>query len=397
EYSKVTHREAHFRRAFAEVFRQRSLMFVGSGLADPYLQGLFTEIQELYGTGSRRHYAFIHEKENVDPLFMRARFNILVIPYEDHDELPAMLNQLDVACGRRSMVNTTAYTISGNENWQTDDDPEPDLMIVRSKLPTHLSRSECAAISVGGGGTSWYVSNVIRDTFIRQPGISNLIGNARPSNVGYDSPDRWYVRRYGESPIFQVRARRATQKDIERSRAWGDRDVRVIREATRSLLNIVDTTPYRTLRMQMLSAGGSRTFPRRVSLIQSVRAFGAWKRETNSDLRLAIHLVAPEVWLDIASGRINVADLATVQEIRFWVELLPAHGAPERRIFDLRGTAPLKQLLSLLAVPEDGWTAEVIPAPEVGLGSFDITSSISASLDDLGVIPGSTLRLAQVT
>ena len=52
DYRRVALRSEGFRRTFAEVFRQRSLLFVGSGLTDRYLLDLFGQIVELYGPGS---------------------------------------------------------------------------------------------------------------------------------------------------------------------------------------------------------------------------------------------------------------------------------------------------------------------------------------------------------
>ena len=36
EYRRAANRVPHFRRRFAELFRTRSLLFLGSGLAEPY-------------------------------------------------------------------------------------------------------------------------------------------------------------------------------------------------------------------------------------------------------------------------------------------------------------------------------------------------------------------------
>ena len=46
EYRRVTYRDIQFRRAFAEVFRHRSLLFLGSGIQETYLQELFGEVLE---------------------------------------------------------------------------------------------------------------------------------------------------------------------------------------------------------------------------------------------------------------------------------------------------------------------------------------------------------------
>ena len=56
EYRRVTHREPWFRRAFAEVFRSRSFLFLGSGLAENYLLELFGEALEMTGMSPYPHY-----------------------------------------------------------------------------------------------------------------------------------------------------------------------------------------------------------------------------------------------------------------------------------------------------------------------------------------------------
>ena len=49
EYRTVANRAPHFRRCFAELFRTRSFLFLGSGLSEPYFVSLFDEIIELTG------------------------------------------------------------------------------------------------------------------------------------------------------------------------------------------------------------------------------------------------------------------------------------------------------------------------------------------------------------
>src|SRR5262249_4716864 len=94
EYRRVTYRDLSFRRAFAEVFRQRSLFFLGAGIKESYLQELFGEVLEVYGPSSRPHYAIMPHGE-VDPDFMLARFQVRVIEFPEgaYDELPAWLAQ----------------------------------------------------------------------------------------------------------------------------------------------------------------------------------------------------------------------------------------------------------------------------------------------------------------
>ena len=80
EYRRQTHEAVHFRRAFAEIYRSRSLLFVGSGLRDSYLLDLFGEALELLGTIGHFHYALVPKGE-VDGDFLKRRLQILPIEY----------------------------------------------------------------------------------------------------------------------------------------------------------------------------------------------------------------------------------------------------------------------------------------------------------------------------
>jgi hypothetical protein len=93
EYRKVAHAEPHFRRAFAEVFRSRSMLFIGSGLREPYFREMFSEILEIYGPCKQPHYAFV-KKGELDPQFMATRFQTFVLEYEDHTAVQQWLNEL---------------------------------------------------------------------------------------------------------------------------------------------------------------------------------------------------------------------------------------------------------------------------------------------------------------
>jgi SIR2-like domain len=73
EYRKATHRAPHFRRCFTELFRTRSLLFLGSGLTEHYFRSLFDEIIELTGPPPHPHFALVPE-DALDPQFMRQQY-----------------------------------------------------------------------------------------------------------------------------------------------------------------------------------------------------------------------------------------------------------------------------------------------------------------------------------
>jgi hypothetical protein len=75
QYQQVIHGEQHFRRAFAEVFRRRSLMFLGAGIKEEYLVNLFGEIIHHFGIGPYPHFALLpkHDQKDVDEQFYQTR------------------------------------------------------------------------------------------------------------------------------------------------------------------------------------------------------------------------------------------------------------------------------------------------------------------------------------
>jgi SIR2-like domain len=96
QYQRAINSENHFRRAFAEVFRRRSLLFLGSGLLEDYLVNLFSEIIHHHGPGPYPHFALINvkERERFDSSFLQTRLGIVPVFYKDHNDIPNYLNEL---------------------------------------------------------------------------------------------------------------------------------------------------------------------------------------------------------------------------------------------------------------------------------------------------------------
>jgi hypothetical protein len=95
QYQRAINAEGHFRRAFAEVFRRRSLLFLGSGLLEDYLVNLFSEILHNQGSGPYPHFALlnIRDRERFDSSFLQTRLGIVPVFYDNHNQLPEYLNE----------------------------------------------------------------------------------------------------------------------------------------------------------------------------------------------------------------------------------------------------------------------------------------------------------------
>lgn len=63
QYRRATFDNASFRAAFSEVYRNRSLMFVGAGLGEEYFRGLFGESIVRLGASQHAHCVLINERD----------------------------------------------------------------------------------------------------------------------------------------------------------------------------------------------------------------------------------------------------------------------------------------------------------------------------------------------
>lgn len=397
EYRRVTHREPHFRRAFAEVFRHRSLLFLGSGLREAYLQELFGEVLELYGPSTRTHYALMKRGE-VDPRFMYARFQIAVVEYDHHDDVPDRLDDLGEAIKRSEAapVSWSWGRAEGRESTATSD--SVDLEIVCRPLPQGRVRGECLVVSAGGrrDGDSFHVSDQIR-----RPTLESWCKDGVPQPRKLSA----FVGEYVGCDVFAVRARREDE-DVK--------DLLMIREASRALFDeIIARRRYRSIHMQLIATGGTdetkadeprwrvRSFPARFSFVETVRAWGE-RSDRGEGTRLVLHVVNPSVYREIVSGRIDVLELLQCKNnIRFWAEVAEGGTLLERRQFLENESMLLESVADELCLTTANWSFDV--SPPTGIVQIDGLIPLDGqdpkgnpwtqrSLRELGVVPGSTLH-----
>lgn len=386
EYRRVTYREPHFRRAFAEVFRQRSLLFLGAGLQESYLQELFGEVLEFYGPGARTHYAFIQQGE-VDAAFMLARFQIVVVEYGkgEHGRVAEQLNRLADAAHRPAQAPVAwswgRIVAQAGERWSS----VPELEVVRGPLPEETIDDECLAVSAGGSGSKFYFS----------PGIREVMKGWGVHDWMPDRLDLPYLGRFGDRPVFAVRAR--DEKD-ERSLAH-------IHDAALALFEKV-APQFRCIHLQLLATGGIdktgvtaqewqvRRYPERFSFVQTLRAWAEWRRRAPANTcRLVLHVVVDSVFQAIASGRIDVLELLSCTDMRFFVEVIGAGGELERRLFQTRPDLPLAEVVADLQLAPAEWSVRVSPPPDASDPWLALDGErLDRALQALGVVPGSTLH-----
>lgn len=409
EYRRVTHREPHFRRAFAEVFRTRSLFFLGSGLKETYIQELFGEVLELYGPSTQTHYAIMPSGE-VDPQFMFARFQIAVVEYgtseqPNHGYVPERLNELKAAVERVE----SAPVAWGFGTLRTDgavDVGNADLDVIRGPLPTSPtvgSRGdgrECLVLSAGGSRDAggFYVSRQLRPTLDQWCGWREA--DRQPSTPLTD-----FIAEYPDKHAFAVRAR--PRHDDVKSLAE-------VRRASAAVFS--ELAPrYRRINMQLLAAGdddgsggarwSARPYPPRFSFMETVRAWGDWRRtHPEQQCRLALYVVDPTVTRELASRRIDILELLNCPDITFWTEQVEDGVLVERRRFQMDDATLLGAIAHELCLDPSQWNVEVSPVVSIGAeedpdplnGTRGGQPLLTLPLHALGVVVGSTLHFRRI-
>jgi hypothetical protein len=381
EYRRAAMRSESFRRAFAEVFRSRSLLFLGSGVSDPYLLDLFSQVVELYGPSPRPHFV-VSKRGELDGAFLRRQFGIWVHEIDDHGELPALIRGIGTAAGRS---------------------PRPMRIALRG-LPERPSDQSCVMISGGG---------------------SRAVPRVRPELASYTGvvatefePDGrrtfiWRRRKERSGPltvIARARLNPRLPKGIElrpvapgarvstddRGRAW--RDIRLIAPAVRETLEVAAEAGKTVLLATLLASGELRTISPSYVLIETIRAWaGSPFRER---VALTIHVVNEEARDDLTAGRIDVERLMAGGPLRFWVECRDPDGVTSRFLALEPAGRAIADVLREAGIEGDTWSVDVEPPPCLEWTPWQLSEIARAegppmTLERFGVLAGSTLRVTR--
>lgn len=387
EYRRATHTQLHFRRVFAEVFRRRSFLFLGSGLGEPYFLDLFGEVIEFFGPNSAPHYALT--SDDVDVEFLRSRYNIIVVKFNAYGELIPLLDELGRAIRanvpRPAMWSYSLRPLRAATSAKAEVPLRADLSIINDRLPEpDREQGECVVLSAGltrdggmylSGGMQSVLRNVdpgVRAdvTLPRSPGdpsFFDLAATNRPELANFAAVAPWF--------------------------AWDQRDLRLIRPATIRALEWAAARDFRVLRMPLIGAGLSRHFHPRFSLIEIIQGFRDWRRnpENEGPLELIIHVVDADVVRELTSGSINPLELLASTDLRFWLEVVDGERF-ERELLFRAETEALSSLAARYGVDSAEWAIEVEPRPQGAAGEMVGPRTQDMTLRQVGVLPGSTLR-----
>ena len=377
EYRRVANREPHFRRAFAEVYRSSSLLFLGAGLAEPYFLALFDEIIELVGPPASPHFAIIQDGE-VDAGFMRRHYNIQCIQYAagNHSAVTENLNAL-VDRVRGDRVRRQSWGVAYRSGDRVTSREYADFTVTRSGLkdPDCLPPCDAVAVSCGRDAAGRAVSG---------PDIGRefALGSAKRKPV---AKDIIAFKRSGRRRVYGIVARDA------------DADYRTpaaVRRAFMDALDALHCRGYRTLHTQLLAAGPGRRFRPWISLVQMARAYGEWRRQREDNrLRVLVYVFDPSVVMLIRGGYLDLAEQVEDTRVQITKEVISRQGSVEERHSVL--VTPGTKLGSVTKGVRAGsrrpvlevyppWLKNVLEPPL-------LRSELTTTVEEFGLVSGSNL------
>lgn len=382
EYRKTTHQAPHFRRAFAELFRSRSLLFLGSGLTEAYFRFLFDEIVELGGPPARPHFAFVPEGL-IDPDFMLREYHILCYPYPSgkHELVIDRLKELKSYL-ESNRVRAGGWSFAESPQRIGEGPAQGGFHVMRAGLPgvTELPDNEVVAISCGRGGTGVPGKPLVSDLGQRLTGI-------QPSKFEWLDGSEWVVRWPKHPRVFGVVARSSTERGTDA------RTPQAILDAFVAFLHFAQKERYKAVHVQLLAAGEKRVFAPWVSIVQMARAYGDWYRSGPGGHRRVeayVYVVDQSVLALLQGGFIDLAQPLQGGRLGINVDTYDASGACSRYHELVSGDDYVGSLKELRNCPEYAHV-HALPKPRRDSVPIPCAEVERVSFRNFGLVPGSTV------
>lgn len=368
QYQRAIHAVPHFRRAFGEVFRRRSLLFLGSGLLENYLVDLFSEILYHQGPGQMPHFALLRRDgapDLYDPAFLQTRLGVVPVFYDRHDEVPGFLGELarDVHWPRDqppppadfAQIEEIVYTL------QPPPAPHPVRLVLR--------RGRVAALQVAWAAGDALVLNAGRREGRPVLGSQALALGALAPCPGVSlplEPRRWVASetghqafQYGGAPLFAVVARTSDE-------GRNDRDLGVIAPAVRTALAAVEQTG-RHGRVHVLPVASGRSAHWNpihpfAQMLRGVRLF-VTGMPARTLREIVLYIDHPGVWHPLMAGKLPVTALLSSDIQQYTVDMRDAAGESEvLSVTSPDATSTVARLLAICGLTNPGeWEVQLDP------------------------------------
>lgn len=391
QYRRASFDNPSFRVAFTEVYRNRSLLFVGTGLGEEYFRSLFGESIVRLGINQHAHCVLLNEADLAGdtPWFLHTRMNIVVLTYRDAPGGEKYSGLLPCLQEIADLLNEPPR---GARRYPVGVTPSPVAVEIE---PTALPDSlEAGHWVVGSAG--------------RKAGRLHVSGDVPPELQGpvLGNDGRSQVLKVADKRVLLAIARNPNQGEPgESSETSEERDLRNVAGVTEQALRTAVAEGASTVSLMLLSASTYQgRWARVFSLVEMLRGIRRYVETAKhpGPLRIVLHDTAAarakdrspnrSVWQAIESRRLDPRELLQCKDLRFHVEV-EVDGDPARTTMYLSEDKTLAQIADYLRLP-GAWSVEVRPDPAPRQAGRRLDSDLS--LLDAGVVPGSTLRFKRL-
>jgi SIR2-like protein len=393
QYQRAINSEHHFRRAFAEVCRRRSLLFLGSGIAEDYLLNLFSEVIHHHGPSPYGHYALFPESHSseIDSKFLSTRLGVVPVFYAAHSRadyagLGKFLERLSDYCeiqasglksGPKAHTSIVQDTIGFAVKYSG----------AKQRVSVQLSFSPLPGIS-RIDRYSAYIVSLGRETD-NTPKLGLQAKKLLPGTTSADwqslDPRPSFVYRNIKNPqVYGLAAR-------DRENTTGKRSIRALASVSEALfLGLTKLNKkYESLHIGALASDHSSYCHPIHTFVQMLRGLRRVLNSTftsKSNLReITIHIADPEVWTEVLSGKISILNHLSSDIAPVTVEVRSPQKHSEFFTLTVSYGATIGEILDKLGLISSEWTCELLPPP-------DERNKLGVALSE-PVLPTMTLRL----
>jgi hypothetical protein len=369
QYQHVIHGEQHFRRAFSEVFRRRSFIFLGSGIKEEYLVSLFSEIVHHFGIGSYPHFALLpkDDQKDIDGQFYQTRLGIVPVWIEDHREAEAILEELaELTSNPLLAASPSSHTTCRPISFVYS------LSCVKQARPVNICvNHEALHFEADSKDRVAYVLSVGRNDASNSPIFGSmaerfLAGNIRNHRKGpfqdwkaIDKKRSYLFQCADAEDVFGLAARdRNTDFPI------GDqRDLRCIPEAVASALQHIDQKFFSRVKLGGIASGQGSTIAPIHSFVQVLRGIKDACTDGLQNLQtIQLCLVDPSVWGNVISEKVWIPELLSSDTLNYKIVIEDAEHRRFRMNVCMTERRPTwKHVIEVAGLPLARWKLRLYP------------------------------------
>ncbi|MDX2107102.1 MAG: SIR2 family protein [Candidatus Melainabacteria bacterium] len=391
QYQEVISQSPLFRRTFAEVYRSKSFLFMGSGLEEDYLINLFSEIINNYRTSKLPHFALLKKgiKESGRSRFLTERLNIHVIEYDEHDpDLPRILNKIAERLEPHPMWFSPGATLVFRHRIALQKDNFFELRFGSLFQPNPSNKKIGYAFN----------SYIEKKTQALKPGKhgKNLL-----AELGHDLKKIKFEAIDKTGILWKVAGVKETIFTINVRNEKGPRDLRAIRRAVKLVFNEMDKYEIGEIRCGLIGQSLKNThWDSTFSLIQLIQGYKDFVNQRKGDGDTPDLMVCSgdfRLFSNIIAGKINIDEVLACNDIRFWAIVHPALGREREVILLENEDTTLGDIMENLGLDKEDaehWFVETLPKPSVTSTLDLVKEHLSSSLSAFGVLPGSRLMFS---